>query len=435
MEARAILSDLRCGIAPGPAAAAWFGAALGRGDVTDAQAGAFAMGLCHAPLTEAARVALTLAMRDSGQILRWDLPGPVVDKHSTGGVGDCVSLALAPALAACGAYVPMISGRGLGHTGGTLDKLCAIPGLRVDLAPDRLARIVAREGCAIVAATDRLAPADRRLYAIRDVTGTVESLDLICASILSKKLAAGLGALVLDVKLGSGAFLPDPAQARALAQALVRTARGAGCPATALITDMSQPLVTAAGNALEVAEVMETLTVDRVTAPLWTLTCALGGEALRLAGLAPTAEQGAAQISEALRSGAAAERFGRMVAAQGGPADFVENWRDRLPAAPVERVVEPPHGYVARIATRDLGMAVVHLGAGRLREGDTINPAVGLSQIAGLGEEVGPGRPLARIHAASETAADAAEAALRAAFTLCDTPADPPDLVLDRISA
>jgi len=287
MDARAVLGALRRGEALSPEAAAWFGRALGRpvadpmgGGVSDAQAGAFAMGVCRAPLAAPARVALTRAMRDSGAVLGWDLPGPVLDKHSTGGVGDCVSLALAPALAACGAFVPMISGRGLGHTGGTLDKLEAIPGTRTGLDAAAFAEVTRAVGCAIVAASDGLAPADRRLYAVRDVTGTVESLDLITASILAKKLAAGLDALVLDVKCGSGAFMKTRADAAALARALVETARGAGCRAAALITAMDQPLVTAAGNALEVVEVMETLTCTYVTSPLWEITVQLGAEAL-----------------------------------------------------------------------------------------------------------------------------------------------------------
>ncbi|MEO0830306.1 MAG: thymidine phosphorylase, partial [Pseudomonadota bacterium] len=251
MEARAILDRLRRGEPLSPEETGWFGRALGGEEVSDAQAGAFAMGICRAPLPGEARVALTEAMRDSGKVLEWDLPGPVVDKHSTGGVGDCTSLVLAPALAACGVYVPMISGRGLGHTGGTLDKLEAIPGYRAEVGSDRFASVVREAGCAIVAAGDGLAPADKRLYAVRDVTGTVASLDLIVASILSKKLAAGLDALILDVKVGNGAFMEGRSEAEALADALVKTACGAGCPTAALVTDMSQPLVTAAGNALE----------------------------------------------------------------------------------------------------------------------------------------------------------------------------------------
>jgi thymidine phosphorylase len=284
IDARSVIACIRDGGRPTPDQIAWFAQGIASGAVTDAQAGAFAMAVLLKGLSDEGRVALTRAMRDSGRVMQWNLPGPVLDKHSTGGIGDCVSLLLAPALAVCGAYVPMISGRGLGHTGGTLDKLEAIPGFRTGLGEDAFRAQVADIGCAIVAASADLAPADKRLYAIRDVTGTVESIDLITASILSKKLAAGLEALVLDVKCGSGAFMKTPERAEALARALVATAQGAGCMTSALITDMTQPLATAAGNALEVIEVMETLTGTSVNAALWDLTAALGGEVLALAG-------------------------------------------------------------------------------------------------------------------------------------------------------
>ena len=427
MDARAIIAAVRDGTPPSAAELDWFAKGLASGAVSDAQAGAFAMAVWLKGLGEAGRVALTRAMRDSGQVLAWDLPGPVLDKHSTGGVGDCVSLLLAPALAACGAYVPMISGRGLGHTGGTLDKLEAIPGFRCGLSQDQLRAQLTDVRCAIVSASAEIAPADRRLYAIRDVTSTVESIDLITASILAKKLAAGLEALVLDVKVGSGAFMKTMAQAEALARALVAAAQGAGCMTTALITDMSQPLATAAGNALEVIEVMETLTGTSVNAALWDLTAALGGEALALGGLAADAEDGAGRIEQALESGAAAEVFGRMVAAQGGPADFVERWPDRLPAAPVQREVPSlGDGFVVSIDGFALGQAVVHLGGGRLREGDRVNPSVGLSDLAGIGEEVSRDVPLAMVHAATEAEAMAAVRAVQAAYRLgAAAPADP----------
>jgi thymidine phosphorylase len=435
MDARGIIAQVRDGHAPSAEALAWFAAGLANGEVTDAQAGAFAMAVLLRGLGDEGRVALTRAMRDSGRVLTWDLAGPVLDKHSTGGIGDCTSLLLAPALAVCGAYVPMISGRGLGHTGGTLDKLESIPGFRTGLTEDQVRRQMAGVHCAIVAASADLAPADRRLYAVRDVTGTVESIDLITASILSKKLAAGLEGLVLDVKCGSGAFMKTPEQAEALARALVDTAQGAGCMTSALITDMSQPLATAAGNALEVIEVMETLTGTSVNAALWDLTCALGGEALALGGLAADADDGAGRIAQALESGAAAEVFGRMVAAQGGPADFVERWPDRLPAAPVVR--EAPaldDGYIARIDGESLGHAVVHLGGGRLREGDRIHPAVGLSDLIGLGDEIGAGVPLGMVHAASEDAAEVAIRAVQAAYVVGTSVLDEVPLVLKRIT-
>ncbi len=435
MDARSIIAMLRRGDVPGGDDLRWFAAGLADGSVTDAQAGAFAMAVCWRGLGETGRAALTRAMRDSGKVLEWDLPGPVLDKHSTGGVGDCISLLLAPALAACGAYVPMISGRGLGHTGGTLDKLESIPGLRTAMSEDALRTQIGGVRCAIVSASAEIAPADRRLYAIRDVTGTVESIDLITASILSKKLAAGLEGLVLDVKTGSGAFMASLQDSRALAQALVNAAQGAGCMTTALITDMSQPLATAAGNALEVIEVMETLTGTSVNAALWDLTAALGGEALALGGLAADATDGAGQIEAALESGAAAEYFGRMVAAQGGPADFVDRWPDRLPAAPVMREVPClGTGFVSAIDTRALGEVVVRLGGGRLRDGDKVNPSVGLSDMAMIGEELNGDLPLCLIHAANEADADAAMARIQAAYHLSETAPEDPPLIYERIT-
>ncbi len=249
MDARAIIAAVRNRQTPDAAALQWFAQGLANGAVSDAQAGAFAMAVVLNGLSDAGRTALTTGMRDSGDVLAWNLPGPVIDKHSTGGVGDCVSLILAPVLAACGAYVPMISGRGLGHTGGTLDKLEAIPGVDINVTEDTLRRITRDVGCAIVSATGQIAPADRRLYAVRDVTATVESVDLITASILSKKLAAGLEGLILDVKCGSGAFMKTRDAAETLAQALVSAANGAGCRTAALITDMNEPLAPALGNA------------------------------------------------------------------------------------------------------------------------------------------------------------------------------------------
>lgn len=403
----------------GPAEMAWFARALAEGTASDAQAGAFAMAVKLRGLSPDARSALTLGMRDSGDVLAWDLPGPVVDKHSTGGVGDCISLPLAPALAACGVFVPMISGRGLGHTGGTLDKLEAIPGYRVEQDEARLRSVLAQVGCAIVGATGRIAPADRRLYAIRDVTATVDSVDLITASILSKKLAAGLEALVLDVKLGSGAFLPDRDSARLLARTLVDTANHAGCRAHALITDMDRPLAGVAGNALELAEVMRLLTGAGENRDIHDLTLALGGQALLLAGVVADAAEGAARIGDALASGAAAERFGQMVAALGGPADFVERWQGCLPAAPLRRdVFASAEGTLAAVDMRAVGLAVVALGGGRRREGEQIDPRVGFTGLAQPGDRVGPGQPLGQVHAADEASAEAAAAALRAACTI-----------------
>lgn len=433
MDARTVIAAVRDGRV-GPDGLAWFARGLADGTVTDAQAGAFAMAVLLKGLSDEGRVALTMAMRDSGDRLRWDLPGPVVDKHSTGGVGDSISLLLAPALACCGVYVPMVSGRGLGHTGGTLDKLESIPGFTVDTGEPRLRALMRDVGCAIVSASARIAPADKRLYAIRDVTGTVESVDLITASILSKKLAAGLGALVLDVKVGSGAFLPSVEQARALARALVDTANGAGCRTAALITDMDRPLARTAGNGLEVGEVMDTLTRRAVTPRLVELTCALGGEVLALCGKSADAGQGAQAIRATLDDGRAAERFGRMVAAQGGPADFLDRYRDHLPGAPVVRPVPAPaSGVVAAIDTRAVGEAVVHLGGGRLKGGDPVDPRVGFSALAAPGDAVGADAPLAMVHAVDQAGADRAIAALQAACRLGDAPVSTP-LVQERVA-
>lgn len=433
-NARTVLSRLRHGLPLSEAHLQWAAAALADGTLSDAQAGAFAMGVCARGLGEAERTALTLAMRDSGAVLAWDLPGPVLDKHSTGGVGDCVSLVLAPALAACGAYVPMISGRGLGHTGGTLDKLEAIPGLVTQLDEARFRQVVSEAGCAIVSASADMAPADRRLYAIRDVTATVDSLDLITASILSKKLAGGLEGLVLDVKVGSGAFMKDMSAARALAEALVTTANAAGCKSSAVISDMSQPVARSLGNALEVVEVMRVLTA-KASGPLVELSAALGGVLLADAGLADDVQAGADAIQSAILDGRAAEHFGRMVSALGGPVHFVENWSRFLPEANVIREVAAPiDGHVIDIDGEALGLAVVALGGGRQVESDAIDPSVGLTHVARLGQVVRKGQPLCVVHAARPDAAEKALRAVRAAITVSPEPASRlPALIHDRV--
>jgi len=434
MDARAVIAKLRQKQVPSSAELAWFAQGLADGEVSDAQAGAFAMAVCLNGLPPAARSALTLAMRDSGDVLTWDLPGPVVDKHSTGGVGDCVSLLLAPALAECGAYVPMISGRGLGHTGGTLDKLEAIPGLTTQVPQDQLSSIVGDVGCAIVGATARIAPADKRLYAVRDVTATVESLDLITASILSKKLAASPQALVLDVKIGSGAFMKTLEEARALATSLVETANAAGCPTQALITDMNQPLVPALGNALEVAEVVRALT-GQAAGPILDITVALGGGLLVQAGLAENVADGEAQIAAVLADGRAADRFARMVAAQGGPIDFADTWATVLPEAPViVEVTAESAGHIAAINGEALGLAVVRLGGGRMVESDRVDPAVGISDLVPLGAKLTRGDVIARVHAAHMDAAQEATAALRAAVSIAPAAPELPPLVHERIT-
>ena len=429
MRPSTLLQRLRDGGEPPPDEVAAFARGIADGSVSDAQAGAFAMAVCLRGLSEPARVALTEAMRDSGERLRWEA-GPVLDKHSTGGVGDCVSLVLAPALAACGAFVPMISGRGLGHTGGTLDKLEAIPGLRTDLGSEALRRQVREVGCAILGASAALAPADARLYALRDVTGTVRSVDLIVASILSKKLAAGLGGLVLDVKAGSGALMRIADEAEALARALVATGTGAGCATRALVTAMDEPLAPAMGNALEVREAIAALRGGG--GRLADLTADLGGAALALGALAPDEAAGAEAIRRTLADGRAAEVFGRMVAHQGGPADLLE--RDRLAWAPVAREVPASRaGFVTAMDGAALGQAVVALGGGRRQAGDRVDPSVGLSAVARIGARVERGEALALVHAASEADADAAAEAVRAAIALGDEAPPGSPMVIARI--
>jgi thymidine phosphorylase len=303
------------------------------GSLSDGQVAAFAMAVFIKGMDVTERIALTEAMRDSGQVLSWHLPGPVVDKHSTGGVGDMISLLLAPLLAACGCYVPMISGRGLGHTGGTLDKLESIPGYDCQPSPERLRTVVAEVGCAIIGQTANLAPADKRLYVIRDVTGSVESIDLITASILGKKLAAGLDVLIMDVKTGNGAFMAGPEQARELAASIVAVANGAGVNTRALITDMNQPLARSAGNALEVAEAVALLKGEVRSERLWAVTLALATEVLTMAGLARDEAQARDQLLQAWQSGAALQRFEQMVSALGGPQGFAHNPEAHLPKA------------------------------------------------------------------------------------------------------
>ncbi len=404
-------------------------AGVADGTLADAQVGAFAMAAWLNGLDTAETVALTRAMTASGETLTWtDLDGPVLDKHSTGGVGDKVSLILAPLLAACGAYVPMISGRGLGHTGGTLDKLEAIPGY--DATPDLACfrRVVAKAGTAIIGQTAELAPADRRLYGVRDVTATVESVPLITASILSKKLAAGLDALVMDVKVGNGAFADNLDMARELAGSIVAIAAGAGLPAIAHLTDMNQVLGRTAGNALEVAETIDFLTGGAREPRLEAVVLTLARTLLELGGIA-------ADVEDALASGAAAERFQAMVAALGGPADLLDQPAAHLPRAPVRRPVPAPRsGVLAAMSTRDIGLLIVALGGGRRRPDDVIDPRVGLADVLPLGAAVRAGEAIATVHAADEVTAEAAVARYGELVMISDTPPPPAPVVIERIA-
>jgi len=394
------------------------------GSVSDGQVAAFAMAVYFRGMTREECASLTRAMSRSGAVLDWpDLGGPVLDKHSTGGVGDKVSLILAPVVAACGGFVPMISGRSLGHTGGTLDKLGSIPGY--DTTPDvgRFQVAVRAAGCAIVGPTAALVPADRRLYAIRDVTATVDSIPLITASILSKKLAAGLDALVMDIKVGSGAFAPSLETATVLAESLLAVAEDAGLRAGALLTDMAQVLGHHVGNALEVREAIDFLTGKERESRLHAVTAALASDLLVLGGLARDGVEASAAVEKALASGAAAERFARMVTALGGPRDLVERPERHLARAPVELAVVPDvAGVVTRVDARSVGLLVVELGGGRQRVEDAIDSAVGLADVRGVGDAVTQDRPIAVVHARSPADAEAVATRLRRAVTVGDAP-------------
>lgn len=405
--------------------------------VSEGQVGAFCMAVLLQKMSAGERVALTRAMAHSGTVLDWrreNLNGPVLDKHSTGGVGDKVSLMLAPMVAACGGYVPMISGRGLGHTGGTLDKMDAITGYRTQ--PDRadFIRTVRDTGCAIIGATPDLAPADRVLYAVRDVTATVESLDLITASILSKKLAAGLQGLVMDVKFGSGAFMRDIADAERLAKEIATVATGAGLPTVALMTDMNSVLGTSAGNAVEVREAIDFLTGAARDPRLLEVTLALSSELLVIGGLAKDDCAAREKLMQCLDDGRAAEIFARMVAALGGPADLLSTLEKYLPPAPVVRDVFPVQpGYIVGVDVFAVGMGIVGMGGGRALPGDPIDHAVGLDTIAPIGAEVGEGAaPLCRLHARDEDGWLAMAERLRQAVTVTDAPL-PADAVMPLI--
>lgn len=439
MLAQEIIRIKRDGGSLDEAAIGAFVAGITDGRVADEQLGAFAMAVFLNGMRRAECVALTRAMRDSGRVMDWsglDLPGPVLDKHSTGGVGDAVSLILGPWVAACGGFVPMISGRGLGHTGGTLDKLASIPGYDPFPDPDRLGRIVRDAGVAIIGQTDDLAPADRRFYAVRDVTATVECTPLIVASILSKKLAAGLDALLMDVKTGSGSVMGALERCTELAETICDVADGAGTPTTALVTDMDQVLARNAGNALEVAEVIEILRGERTGGRLLEVTRELAAGMLLAGRLFEDRDGALAELDRRLASGDAAERFQAMVARLGGPADLLERWTEILPRAPETVPVVPPRpGYIASMDVYRVGMAVVELGGGRTRGDQRIDPSVGLEAVAGIGERVDEQHPIARIHARSRADAERAAARILAAVELAEAPIAPPPLIHRSVGA
>ncbi|MBB2795064.1 UNVERIFIED_ORG: thymidine phosphorylase [Rhizobium pisi] len=396
--------------------------ALATGRLSEGQIGAFAMAVWFKGMSRQEIVALTLAMADSGDRLQWaDIDRPIADKHSTGGVGDNVSLMLAPIAAACGLAVPMISGRGLGHTGGTLDKLESIPGYMITPDADLFHRVVKQAGCAIIGQTGALAPADGRLYAVRDVTATVDSIPLITASILSKKLAAGLQTLVLDVKVGNGAFMAERDQAEMLARSLVEVANGAGVKTSALITDMNEPLADSAGNVVEMRNCLDFLAGRKGNTRLEAVVLAFAAEMLEKSGIAALPEEGEAMARRALLSGKAAEIFARMVSMLGGPADLIENPDKYLARAPVEKPVAAARsGWLAACDARGIGVSVIDLGGGRRHPADRIDHRVGFSELLPLGTRVNAGEPIALVHAADEAAAERAAAALAAHYRITE---------------
>ncbi|EJS2611376.1 thymidine phosphorylase [Vibrio alginolyticus] len=388
--------------------------------VSEGQIAAFAMTIFFNEMTMDERIALTCAMRDSGMVIDWshmNFGGPIVDKHSTGGVGDVTSLMLGPMVAACGGFVPMISGRGLGHTGGTLDKLESIPGYNITPSNDVFGQVTKDAGVAIIGQTGDLAHADKRVYATRDITATVDNISLITASILSKKLAAGLESLVMDVKVGSGAFMPTYEASEELAKSIVAVANGAGTKTTAILTDMNQVLASSAGNAVEVREAVRFLTGEYRNPRLLEVTMASCAEMLVLGKLAENTEDARAKLMEVLDNGKAAECFGKMVAGLGGPADFVENYNNYLEKAEIIKPVYATEtGIVSAMDTRAIGMAVVAMGGGRRVATDEIDYAVGFDEFIRLGEVADSDKPLAVIHARTEEQWEEAAKALRSAI-------------------
>jgi pyrimidine-nucleoside phosphorylase/thymidine phosphorylase len=389
-----------------------------RGDVPDYQASAFTMAVFFKGMTPAETVALTESMMHTGEVLDLgELPGPKVDKHSTGGVGDKTSLVLAPLAAACGVYVPMISGRGLGHTGGTLDKLEAIPGFDVRLSLARFKSVLRECGLGLIGQTPEIAPADRKLYALRDVTATVESLPLISASIMSKKMAEGIDALVLDVKCGDGAFLRSREEAKALAETMLGIGRGMGKKLAALITDMDQPLGRTAGNALEVAECVETLK-GRGPKDLESLSIELAAWMVKLAGAAASLDAARTRVRDALASGAGLERFRRVIELQGGNPRVCDD-PSLLPQSRETVVVRSERdGRVVRLAARAIGHASMLLGGGRETVDSTIDPAVGFVFHKKVGDPVAVGEPIVTVHLGNASRREAALARLKEAIVV-----------------
>ena len=413
-----------------------FASGLVTGEFNDAQVGSMAMAIFQQGMSTDEIVNLTMAMKNSGDVLSWpELDGPVIDKHSTGGVGDKVSFMLAAIVGACGAYVPMISGRGLGHTGGTSDKLESIAGFNVQPSIELFKKTVKELGVAIISQTDNLAPADKRLYGIRDVTATVESIPLITASILSKKLAAGLDALVMDVKVGNGAMMSSMNDASALAQSIVNVANGAGVRTQAIITDMNQVLGTTAGNALEIYETVKYLTGKQREPRLHAVVVSLAKAMLISAKIATDERQALKKINEVLDSGAAAELFETMIHTLGGPADLLDNpWDSMQKANVILDILAPDHGYIAGMQTRDMGMAIVAMKGGRLANGQAIDHSVGYDRILPVGTLVNRGDVVARVHAANENQAQQASKAYLDSLTITESEPEVTPVIYQTIS-
>lgn len=397
----------------------WFISNLTSNHLSEGQIASLAMAICLKGMTFEERVQLTLAMKNSGKTLSWDLPGPIIDKHSTGGVGDTVSLILAPVLAACGAYVPMISGRGLGHTGGTLDKFDSIPGYNTSPNEELLRRVVSKVGCAIIGQTNELAPADKRLYAIRDVTGTVESIDLITASILSKKLAAGLEGLVIDVKCGNGAFMQDFSEASTLAKSLVTVSNESGCKTTALVTDMNQPLSQSIGNSLEVLAAIDILKGSSKDYRLLEVTNSLGVSILCSSNICKNKKEAQLLISSVLSSGKAAEKFSQMISELGGANDFFEKPKNYLTPSNIQKnICCKQSGYVKKINTKNLGNILILLGGGRQKVEDDIDFSVGMKLLIELDTYVEKNQPICTLYARDEESFNIAEKEIIESFEI-----------------
>jgi len=404
--------------------------------ISEGQVGAFCMAVYFKGLEEKELIKFTAEMAKSGEIFRWEgFSGPILDKHSTGGVGDKVSLILAPIIAACDAYVPMISGRGLGHTGGTLDKLDSIPGYNTQPSTNLFKKVVKEVGCAIVGATPEIAPADKRMYAIRDITGTVESQDLIAASILAKKIAAGVNGLVLDVKFGNGAFMKSYEQARALADKINFVANGAGLKTRSVLTDMNQILGRTAGNSLEVIEAVEYLKGEIADYRLHEVVMSLASELLIISKICRNEELANRKVKQVIEKGDALEKFAKMIRALGGSSNFVDNPKDSMKQASYVKDVFPyKEGIVSEVDVRAIGIGIVEMGGGREKTTDIIDNSVGLSNVAQIGEKVSPGgKPLATVHAKNQYSFRHMEQILKDSFVLVDKRIIPDPVIRETI--